>query len=320
MKAIVYHKYGSPDVLQIEEVEKPTPRDDEVLVKVHAASINDWDWGLLRGKPLVNRLFSPLKPKNKILGTDMAGEVEAVGRNVDRFKPGDEVFGDLSASGFGGFAEYVCARENALVPKPASMTFEEAAAVPHAAALALQGLRYKGQIQPGKSVLFNGAGGGAGTFAIQIAKSFGAEMTAVDSANKLDALHSLGAQHVIDYRQEDFTRSGRGYDLIIDVKSSRSIFDYRRALNPGGRCVLIGGALPRVFINVLAGFPSSMIGNKKVGVLLHKPNGDLDLFNELYEDGKVVPVIDKTYSLGETPEALRRFGEAQQIGKLVIKI
>ena len=320
MKAIVYHKYGSPDVLQIEEVDQPTPKNDEVLVKLRAASINDWDWGLLRGKPLVNRMFSLLRPKYKILGTDMAGRVEAVGMNAKRFTPGDEVFGDLSATGFGGFAEYVCAHENALTLKPASMTFEQAAAIPHAAALALQGLRYKRQIQPGKKVLFNGAGGGAGTFAIQIARTFGANVTAVDSSEKLDMLSSLGAEHVIDYTKEDFTKTGRRYDLIIDVKSYRSVFDYRRALNPGGICVSLGGSMPRIFLNVLVGSLFSMIEGKKVGVLLHRPNQDMPFLNELFESGKVVPVIDKTYPLSEVPEALRRFGEGRQIGKIVITL
>ncbi len=209
MKAIVYQQYGSPDVLQLKEVEKPTPKDNEVLVKVHAASVNSWDWDLLRGKPFLARLWSGLlKPKHKILGCDIAGRVEAVGRKVKQFQPGDEVFGDISGCGWGGFAEYVCARENALALKPASMTFEEAAAVPQAAVVALQGLRDKEQIQPGQKVLINGAGGGVGTFAVQIAKSFGAEVTGVDSTKKLDMMRSIGA------------------DLILDEAASRSIFDY----------------------------------------------------------------------------------------------
>ena len=228
MKAIVCTKYGPPNVLQLKEVEKPTPKDNEVLVKVHAASVNDWDWGLLRGKPFVNRLlFGLLKPKNKILGSDIAGRVEAVGRNVKQFQPGDEIWGDLSECGFGTFAEYVCVPENALRLKPASMTFEEAAAVPTAAVVALQGLRDKGQIQPGQKVLINGAGGGMGTFAVQIAKSFGAEVTGVCSTRKLDMMRSIGADQVIDYTHKDFTKSGQRYDLILDVVAYRSIFEYK---------------------------------------------------------------------------------------------
>ena len=235
MKAIVCTKYGSPDVLQLKEVAKPIPEDNEVLVEVHAASVNDWDWGLLRGKPFLNRLlFGLLKPKIKILGSDIAGRVEAVGRNVKQFQPGDEVFGDISGCGWGGFAEYVCARENALALKPASMTFEEAAAVPQAAVLALQGLRDKGQIQPGQKVLINGAGGGVGTFAVQIAKSFGAEVTGVDSTRKLDMVRSIGADHVIDYTQEDFTQSGQRYDLILDVDGISFDFRLQACIKPQG--------------------------------------------------------------------------------------
>ncbi|MCI0808177.1 MAG: NAD(P)-dependent alcohol dehydrogenase [Chloroflexi bacterium] len=320
MKAIVYRKYGSPDVLKLEEVDKPTPADDEVLVKVHAASINDWDWGLLRGKPLINRISGLLRPRHKILGTDVAGRVEAVGKNVTRFQPDDDVFGDLSECGFGGFAEYVCARETALTPKPASMTFEQAAAVPHAAALAVQSLRHKSQIRSGQRVLFNGAGGGAGTFAVQIAKSLGAEVTCVDSSMKLDMLSSLGADHVIDYTREDFTRNGQRYDLIIDVKARRSVFAYRRALNPGGICVMVGGSMPRIFLAMIAGHLFSMIGRKKIGILWHRANRGLDFVIELFEAGKVVPVIDKSFTLSEVGEALRYFGEGKHQGKIVITV
>jgi NADPH:quinone reductase-like Zn-dependent oxidoreductase len=322
MKAIAYTKYGSPDVLQLKEVEKPTPKDNEVLVKVHAASVNDWDWGLLRGTPLVNRLlFGLLKPtKTKILGCDIAGRVEAVGKNVKQFQPGDEVFGDLSACGFGAFAEYVCARENALVLKSASMTFEEAAAYPQAAVLALQGLRYKGQIQPGQKVLINGAGGGAGTFAVQLAKSFGAEVTGVDSTRKLDTMRSTGADHVIDYTKEDFTKNGQRYDLILDFAAHHSIFDYKRALSPKGIYVMVGGSTARMFQVMFLGPWISMIGSKKMGILAHKPNKDLEFINELFEAGKVVPVIDRRYPLSEVAEALRYFGEGHHQGKVVITV
>jgi NADPH:quinone reductase-like Zn-dependent oxidoreductase len=321
MKAIVYTKYGQPDVLQLKEVEKPIPKDNEVLVKVCAASINDWDWGLLRGSPFMNRLFfGLLKPKIKILGGDIAGRVEAAGRNVKQFQPDDEVFGDLSGCGFGGFAEYVCARENALVLKPPSMTFEEVAAVPQAAVLALQALRDKGQIQPGKKVLINGAGGGAGTFAVQIAKSFGAEVTGVDSTRKLDIMRSIGADHVVDYTQEDFTKNGRRYDWIIDFAAHHSIFDYYRALSPKGTYVMVGGSSARILQVMCLGPLISMTTSKKMGMLTHKPNKDLAFMKELFEAGKVKPVIDKRYPLSEVPVALRYFGEGYARGKVVIAL
>jgi NADPH:quinone reductase-like Zn-dependent oxidoreductase len=321
MKAIVYERYGPPDVLQLKEVEKPTPKDNEVLIKVHAASVNSWDWELLRGKPFVNRLlFGLLKPKIKILGVDIAGRVEAVGRNVKQFQPGDEVFGDISGCGWGGFAEYVCARENALVLKPASMTFEEAAAVPQAAVMALQGLRDKGQIQPGQKVLINGAGGGVGTFAVQIAKSFGAEVTGVDSTRKLDMVRSIGADQVIDYTKEDFTKSGQRYDLILDVAAYHSIFDYKRALSPKGIYIMIGGSSARIFQVMFLGPWISMIGSKKLGILAHKPNKGLDFMKELFEAGKVVPVIDRRYPLSEVPEAIRYLEKGHAQGKVVITL
>src|SRR6266571_7120401 len=240
MKAIVYHTYGSPDVLKLKEVAKPTPKDDEVLIKVYAAAANAGDWHLLRGVPFLVRLVSGvLKPKNTILGADIAGRVEAVGRNVTQFQPDDEVFGDLSGCGFGGFAEYVCARENALALKPANLSFEEAAAVPSAGVTALQGLREKGQIQPGQKVLINGASGGVGTFAVQLAKSFGAEVTGVCSTRNVDMVRSLGADQVIDYTQADFTKNGQRYDFIFAVNGYHSIFDYKRALSPKGVYVMI---------------------------------------------------------------------------------
>jgi len=319
MKAIVYERYGSPDVLELKEVEKPVPKDNEILIKVYAASVNDWDWGLLRGKPFVNRLlFGLLKPKIKILGVDIAGQVEAVGRNVKKFQPGDEVFGDISGCGWGGFAEYVCALENALSLKPASITFEEAAAVPQAAVLALQGLRDKRQIQPGQKVLINGAGGGAGTFAVQIAKSFGAEVTGVDSTSKLDMMRSIGADQVIDYTREDFTKNGQRYDLILDFAAYHSIFDYKRALSPKGIYVMVGGSSARIFQVMFLGPWISMTGSKKMGILMHKPNKDLAFMKELFEAGKVVPIIDRRYPLNETAEALRYFGEGHARGKVVI--
>jgi NADPH:quinone reductase-like Zn-dependent oxidoreductase len=321
MKAIVRTKYGPPDVLQLKEVEKPNPRDNEVLIKVHAASVNDWDWGLLRGNLFIIRLlFGLLKPKIKILGVDVAGQVEAVGRNVKKFQPGDEVFGDLSACGFGSFAEYVCARENALALKAASMTFIEAASIPHAAMLAVQGLRDKGQIQSGQKLLINGAGGGVGTFAVQIAKLYGVEVTGVDSPGKLDMMRSMGFDHVIDYTQEDFTRSEPCYDLILDVKTNRSAFDYMRALSPNGIYVTVGGSLARIFQALILGPLISMISKKSTRIVTLKPNKDLAYMNELFEAGKVKPVIDGPYKLSEVPEALRYFGEGKHKGKVVITL
>jgi NADPH:quinone reductase-like Zn-dependent oxidoreductase len=321
MKAVVFEKYGSTDVLHLKEVEKPVPGDNEVLVKVHAASVNDWDWGLLRGKPFVNRLlFGLLRPKIKILGVDMAGRIEAVGESVERFQPGDEVFGDISGGGWGGFAEYACAPENALVFKPASMTFEEAAAVPQAAVLALQGLLDTRQIQPGQKVLVNGAGGGAGSFAIQIAKSFGAEVTGVDSTHKLDMMRSIGADHVIDYTQEDCTKNGRAYDFILDFAAHHSIFDYKRALNPGGHYIMVGGSSARILQGMFLGPLISRTGSKKMGILMHRPNKHLTTLIGLFEAGEVRPVIDKHFNLDEVPEALRYFGEGRARGKIVITL
>ena len=321
MKAIVYTKYGPPDVLQLKEVEKPIPKDNEVLIKVHAASINDWDWGLLRGKPFMNRLaFGLLKPKTQILGLDIAGRVEAVGSKVKRFKTGDEVFGDISDCSWGGFAEYVCAREDALTLKPADMTFDEAAAIPQAAILALQGLHHKGNIQPGQKVLINGAGGGAGTFAIQIAKSFGAHVTGVDSTVKLEMMRSLGAEHVVDFTKEDFTKRGEHYDLILDLMGYHSFFDYKRSLSPGGIFLLVGGSSALIFKTALLGPLISMMGSKKMGILLHKQNKGMDHMVELFETRKVVPVIDRRYPLSEAPEAMRYFGSGKLVGKVVITL
>jgi NADPH:quinone reductase-like Zn-dependent oxidoreductase len=320
MKAIVYTKYGSPDVLQLKEVEKPVPRDNEVLVKVHAASVNSWDWDLLRGKPVVFRFWGVLKPKYTIPGGDIAGEVAAVGRNVTRFKPGDEVLGDLCACGWGGFAEFVCASEKALTLKPANMSFEDAASLPQAAVLALQGLREKRHIQNGDSVLINGGAGGVGTLAIQMAKSFGAEVSAVDRGEKLDFMRSLGADNVFDFTREDFTKNGQDYDLIIDVAAHHSIFDYKRVLNPGGHYAIIGGSVPRILQILSLGPIVSMTGDKKLGILAHKPNKDLDEIIELIQSGKVKPIIDRSYALSEVPEAFRYFGTGQVKGKIVISV
>jgi NADPH:quinone reductase-like Zn-dependent oxidoreductase len=322
MKAIVLTKYRSPDFFEFQEVAKPVPKDKEVLVKVFAVSINSWDWEILIARPFVNRLMAGLlKPKRiKILGCDIAGRVESVGKNVKLFQPGDEVFGDLSRCGWGGFAEYVCACDNALASKPASMSFEQAAAMPQAGLLALQALRYKGQIKPGQKVLFNGAGGGVGTLGMQIAKSFGAEVTGVDSTEKLDIMRSSGADHVIDYTQEDFTKSGQHYDRIVDVAAAHSVFDYKRALSPGGVFVMVGGSSSLVYKLLFLAPWISMTENKKMGLLLHKPNKGLSFMKELFEAGKVVPVIDRCYPLNEVAEAFRYYGEGQVKGKVVITL
>jgi NADPH:quinone reductase-like Zn-dependent oxidoreductase len=320
VKAIVYTKYGSPEVLQLKEVAKPTPKDDEVLIKVQAVSVNRSDWEGLSGKPLYARLGGLLKPRHHILGSDIAGRVEMAGRHIRRFRPGDEVFGDILPR-LGGFAEYVCARESALAPKPASMTFEEAAAIPQAAVIALQGTRDKGKIQPGQKVLITGAGGGAGTFAVQLAKLYGAEVTGVDNTGKLDFMRSLGADHVIDYTREDFTKNGKQYDLILDVVAHRSVFAYKRALGSRGSYFLTGGSVTTIFQVLLLGPWIRGITGKKMRILAVQPNlEDLVYVTELYEAGKVVPFIDRRYPLSEIPEALRYLGEGRTKGKVVITV
>jgi NADPH:quinone reductase-like Zn-dependent oxidoreductase len=321
MKAIICPQYGSPDVLKLKDVAKPTPKDDEVLVKVHAASANPLDWHKMRGAPFLVRLSDGLlKPKNTLLGADIAGRVEAVGSKVTQFQPGDEVFGDVSA---GGFAEYVCAREKALALKPANLSFEQAAAAPVAALTALQGLRNQGQIRPGQQVLINGASGGVGTFAVQIAKAFGAEVTGVCSTRNVDLVRSIGADHVIDYTQAAFTRNGRRYDLIFDAVGNRSAADYIRALSPNGICVVAGfTTMSRMIVQVaLLGSLASKTGNKKIGAMLANVNKqDLDCLKELLETGKVVPVIDRCYPLHETAEAIRYLETGRARGKVVIVV
>jgi NADPH:quinone reductase-like Zn-dependent oxidoreductase len=320
MKAVVYTKYGPPEVLQHKEVAKPTPRDNEVLIKVQAVSVNRSDWETLRGKPLYARIGGLLKPRHQILGSDIAGRVEMAGRNIRRFRPGDEVFGDILPR-LGGFAEYVCARESALTLKPASMTFEEVAAIPQAAVIALQGIRDKGQVQPGQKVLISGAGGGAGTFAVQLAKLYGAEVTGVDNTGKLDFMRSLGADHVIDYTREDFTKNGKQYDLILDVVAHRSVFAYKRALRSNGSYFLAGGSVATIFQILLLGAWIRGTTGKKIRILAVRPNlKDLVYITELYEAGKVVPVIDRRYTLSEVAEAIRYLGEGRAKGKVVVTV
>ena len=320
MKAIVRTQYGPPDALQLTDIPKPAPSDDEVLIQVYAVSINPLDWHLMRGKPFFARLMigGLLNPKHKILGSDIAGRVEAVGRNVRQFQPGDEVF---AGKGVGGFAEYACATEDRLALKPPILSFEEAAAVPVAAITALQGLRDKGQIQPGHKVLIDGASGGVGTFAIQIAKSFEAEVTAVCSTRNVDTARSIGADRVIDYTREDFTRSGQRYDLIFAANAYHSIFDYRRALAQKGIFVMAGGGPVQMLQAILLGPLLSRIGRRKmrfVGAKIKKT--DLILLKELLEVRKIVPIIDRRYSFSGVPDALRYLEEGHAQGKVVITL
>jgi NADPH:quinone reductase-like Zn-dependent oxidoreductase len=323
MKAIVYREYGPPDVLNLEEVQKPTPKDDEVLVKVHAASANAADWHLMRADPFLVRVtgFGLLRPRNRLLGADIAGRVEAVGRNMTQFQPGDEVFGNLFERGLGSFAEYACAPADALASKPANVSFEEAAAVPLAAITALQGLRYRGQVQPGHKVLINGASGGVGTFAVQIAKSFGAEVTGVCSTAKLDLVRSIGADHVIDYTKEDFTRNGQQYDLILAANGYHPISDYKRALGPHGTYVMTGGSGAQMLQAMTLGPIMSLTGSKTMGYLSMKHNkGDLVIVKDLLEVGEITPIIDRTYPLSEVPEAIRYLEEGHARGKVVVAV
>ncbi len=318
MKAILYTKYGPPELLQLKEVEKPMPKDNQVLVKVHAASVNALDWRRFTMTPILVRLMGGLlKPKNTSLGVDIAGRVEAVGRNVKQFKPGDEVFGVAP----GAFAEYACASENRLALKPANVSFEAAATVPVATFTALQGLRDRGQVQAGQKVLINGVGGGVGTFAVQLAKFFGAEVTAVCSARNLDMARSIGADHVVDYTREDITKNGQQYDIIIAANGYHPILNYWRALRPGGIYVVLGGSLAQIFEGMHLGPLVSRIGSKKMGNLLsHSNQKDLVFMAELFEAGKVVPVIDRYYPLSETAEAIRYLIEGHAQGKVVITV
>ena len=317
MKAMVYHKYGSPDVLKMEDIQKPIPGDDEVLVKIKAVSINSWDWDALTGKPFEYRfLFGLLKPKSiKMHGCDIAGKVEEIGKNVKRFQVGDEVFGDIAEEGWGAFAEYTCAYENELALKPHSMTFEEAACLSHGGNLAVQGLIDYGKIKSGQKVLINGGGGSTGTLAIQIAKLFDVEVTAVDHTVKLDTIHTLGADHVIDYTRDDFTQKELRYDLIFDVKTNRSVFDYQRALCPNGIYVTVGGKTSRILQVVFFG---KLSHKYKMHVVAYKANKDLNYLVELFEADKLKPVIDKCFPLEKTVEAFRYFGEGRFKGKIVV--
>lgn len=322
MKAIVYEKYGPPDVLALTEVEKPIPADNQVLVKIHAASVNYGNLVLLKGEPFLARFaFGLLKPKYSIPGGDIAGRVEAVGKDVTQFQPEDEVFGDLSGSGWGGFAEYVAVPEKALALKPANLSFEEAAAIPMAAVTALQSLRDKGKLQAGQKVLIHGASGGVGTFAVQIAKALGAEVTAVCSTRNVDIVQSLGADQCLDYTKEDFSKKTQRYDLILGVNGYQPMSVYKRALNPNGIFVHVGGAGAQLFQAMTIGPLISMTEKKKIGSFLQRPNQkDLIYMKELVEEGKVKPVLDRCYSLSEVPEAFKYFEEGHAQGKVIITV
>lgn len=320
MKAFVYERYGSPDALHLANVANPVPTADEVLVQIHAVSLNGSDREALAGRPFYVRFGGLLKPGNPILGSDIAGRVETVGSNVTEVQPGDEVFGEIPGYG-GGLAEYACVPERRLVRKPAGLTFEQAAAIPQAGVIALQGIRDKGQVKPGQQVLINGAGGGAGTFAVQLAKSYGAEVTAVDNGGKLDFLRSLGADHVIDYTRQDYSKTGKQYDLILDVFGYRSVFTYPRALAPNGSYFFTGGSLAVLFQILLLGPLIKRAYGKNIRVLMVQPKrDDLVTITELCEAGKIVPVIDRQFPFNETPEAFRYLSEGRSKGKVVITL
>ena len=319
MKALIRDRYGPPDVLDVREIERPVPRRGEVLVRVRAASLNDWDWGLLHGPSLP---FSLARPK-PILGSDVAGQITEVGSAVHRFRVGDDVYGDLSvfgSGGWGGFAEYVCARESALMLKPARMTFEQAAALPQAGQLAVQGLRAGGPLKPGLKILINGAGGGVGTIGVQLAKVHDVEVTGVDRASKHDMMRSVGFDHVIDYKKEDFTRNGRCYDLILDTKTNRQPSEYARALNPGGTYASVGGPLIGDLLKVVIVGMWRRPTNKAFRLVALKQNQDLPYVNECFEAGRLVPVIDGPYRLSDAREAFGRFGAGNHQGKIVFTI
>ncbi|MCP4142805.1 MAG: NAD(P)-dependent alcohol dehydrogenase [Chloroflexi bacterium] len=320
MKAYIHTTYGPPDLLQFKDVEKPTPKDDEVLVNIHAASLNAYDWHLLTADIFLSRMATGLlKPKSTLLGADIAGIVEAVGKNIKLFKVGNEVFGDLASCGGGGFSEYVSVPESALALKPHNLSFEESAAIPMAAVTALQGLRDEGKIKPSQKVLINGASGGVGTFAVQLAKYFGAEVTAVCSTRNQELAQKLGADYVIDYTKENFTESGKEYDLILAANGYHPLSAYKRALTPEGVYVMAGGTMRQIFSAMLLGPLMSMGGSKKMGGVSAKPNQkDLTIMKELLEADKVKPIIDKRYPLSDLPEALSYLGEGHAQGKIII--
>jgi len=320
MKAVVYTRYGPPDVLRVTNVATPVPKDNEVLVRVAAVSLNRSDWETLRGKPLYARIGGPFRPRHHVLGSDIAGRVQAAGPRVTLFRPGQDVFGDILRH-MGGFAQYVCVPESTLAPMPAGMTYAEAAALPQAGAIALQGIRDKGQVQRGQKVLVNGAGGGSGMYAIQLAKLHGAEVTGVDNAEKLEFMRSVGADHVIDYTREDFTANGRAYDLILDLAAHRSAFAYPASLVPGGRYLYVGGSVTTLLQALLAGPVIGRADGRKIRLLAVRLGVEhLAPMVELCQAGEIATVIDRRYPLSETPAALRYLGEGHAKGKVVIVV
>lgn len=321
MKAVVLTRYGTSGVLELRELSQPVPRADEVLVKVIATTVNDWDWCFMRGRPLIYRLFMGLlKPKVAILGTEVSGRVEAVGVNVTQFAPGDAVYGDISEAGFGGFAEFVCVKARALVRKPSGMSFATAACIPHAAALAMQGLFDVGQLAPGFKVLINGAGGGVGTLGVQLCKAMDVEVTGVDGAAKLDMLRSVGFDHVIDYQTQDFTKSEKVYDLIVDTKTTRAPWQFARALRPGGVYVTVGGQPLRLLQLLILGPLIKLLTGKAFRIVALKPNKDLERVHALHAAGKLTCVVDGPFALADVPTAVQHFGAAKHKGKVVITV
>jgi NADPH:quinone reductase-like Zn-dependent oxidoreductase len=318
MKAVVYTRYGPPELLRLTDVQTPVPKHGEVLVQVRAVSLNASDWEVLRGKPLYSRIMGPFRPRHHILGSDIAGRVEAAGRNATRFRPGEDVFADI-LSHMGGFAEYVCVPETALAPMPAGMTYEQAAALPQAGAIALQGIQDKGQVQPGHKVLINGAGGGSGMYAIQLAKLNGAEVTGVDNAQKQEFMRSLGADHVIDYTQDDFTSNGRTYHLILDLAAHRPAFACKGSLMPRGRYLYVGGSVATLLQVLLIGPVIGRAEGKRIRLLAVRQGAQhLAPIVELCQAGKIATLIDRRYRLNEVPEALRYLGEGHAKGKIIV--
>lgn len=319
MKAAVYENYGTPDVIQIDEIDLPEPTPNEIRVKVKAVSLNSSDWEFLTGYPLYTRAWGLRKPHIHILGSDIAGVVDAVGSNATKFKLGDKVFGDIFEH-WGGFAEYVCVPEKMLTQKPDFLSFEEAAAVPQSGLIALQGLKEKGEIQADQKVLINGAGGGAGSFAIQLAKFYGAEVTAVDHTDKLEMMNRIGADYVIDYTKFDFTKNNQQYHIILDLVASHSILDYKRALTSCGKYIMVGGSLSYVIKTLFLASMISMSGSRKMGILAHKPNKDIKFLIDLLESKRIKPIIDKIYSFEQLPDALNYLGAGKVKGKVVVSM
>jgi NADPH:quinone reductase-like Zn-dependent oxidoreductase len=323
MKAVVYTRYGPPGVLRLMDVETPAPKDDEVLVKVHAVSLNASDWETLRGKPLYSRIMGPFRPRHHILGSDIAGQVET-SPNATLFQPGEQVFADI-LSHMGGFAEYVCVPESALARMPAGMTYEEAACLPQAGAIALQGLLDKGQVQPGQKVLINGAGGGSGMYAVQLAKLYEAEVTGVDNTEKLEFMRSLGADHVIDYTRDDVADGRHRYDVILDIGGNRPVSHLRRALTPRGTIVFVGGESGDRWTGGMGrqirAVATSPFAQQNVRMFINKErSADLQYLTEFIDAGKITPVIDRTYPLSQTPEAIRYLEDGHARGKIVITV